>query len=351
MRGLTPRLVFENGPVTAVLLVANVLVFVVMVVFGVHVLDPESSDLIVFGANFGPRNLDGEPWRLLTAIFVHIGIVHLFFNSYVLLYTGLFVERLVGRTTFATLYLVSGVLGSLASVAWNPVVVSAGASGAIFGLYGAVLAILVLHRDRIPMEALRGLQNSTLTFLGYNLVFGLAVEGIDMAAHLGGLVGGFLCGLAMCRRYTHRLAPIRRAVGVAAAAVGLVVAAFAWLPKDVVEYQRAIDEVSRVESAMIDRFTSAIEAARRREISDGEVAAELTRIVAEWRAARERFEALDLDLPPHLVAQRKRLVSYMRSREEAWELVVQGLLTGDSEMIERGLKQQNQSAKAFPESG
>src|SRR5262249_23016525 len=110
---------------------------------------------------------------------------------------GAFMERLLGSTSFLVLYLLAGLLGSVASVAWNPFVVSAGASGAIFGLYGGLLAFLVRHRALQQHASLAALRTNTLAFLGYNLVYGFIQQGIDMAAHLGGLTGGFVCGFVL----------------------------------------------------------------------------------------------------------------------------------------------------------
>ena len=130
-------------------------------------------------------------------MFLHIGVLHLLFNMVALWNVGGFMEHLLAHTGFLVLYLLAGLLGSVASVAWNPFVVSAGASGAIFGLYGGLLAFLVRHRAMQQHASLVALRTNTLAFLGYNLVFGFIIQGIDMAAHLGGLVGGFVCGFVL----------------------------------------------------------------------------------------------------------------------------------------------------------
>ena len=128
LAALTPRIV-----VTPALLFLNFAVFAALVVSGASPLSPDVATLLDWGANSGVRTLAGEWWRLVACIFLHGGIIHLSLNCYVLWIAGRVVERLVGTTSFATLYLVSGVIGSLASLAWNPFSVSVGASGAIFG--------------------------------------------------------------------------------------------------------------------------------------------------------------------------------------------------------------------------
>jgi len=188
-----------NITVTSVLLGLNVAVFGLMLAGGIHPMTPAIDSLIQWGANYGPKTTNGEWWRMFTAMFLHIGLLHLLFNMVALWNIGGFMERVLGSTGFLVLYLLSGLLGSATSVAWNPFVVSAGASGAIFGLYGGLLGFLVRHRDAASQGFLAGLRTNTLAFLGYNLLFGFIQEGIDMAAHLGGLAGGFVGGLVLTR--------------------------------------------------------------------------------------------------------------------------------------------------------
>jgi rhomboid protease GluP len=187
--------------VTPILLGLNVAIFGLMLVGGVHPMTPEIDSLVRWGANYGPKTTNGEWWRMFTAMFLHIGVLHLLFNMLALWTVGGFMERVLGASGFIVLYLLSGLLGSVTSVAWNPFVVSAGASGAIFGLFGGLLGFLVRHRDAMSHPFLAALRTNTLAFLGYNLLFGFIQEGIDMAAHLGGLAGGFLCGLVLAQPF------------------------------------------------------------------------------------------------------------------------------------------------------
>ncbi len=194
---LTPR-----AYVTPALIAVNVLVFVLMIGSGVHLTEPTVADLVRWGANAGPLTLHGEWWRLFTCVFVHVGGVHILLNMWVLYAAGPLVERMVGNIGFLLMYLVAGLCGSVASLWWNPARVSAGASGAIFGIFRALLGFLLLQRGSIPPRALAQLRSSGLSFLVYNLIFGMMLPNIDSAAHLGGLVGGFLCGLALSQPIT-----------------------------------------------------------------------------------------------------------------------------------------------------
>jgi rhomboid protease GluP len=157
--------------------------------------------LVQYGANYGPLILAGETWRLFTSMFLHIGLAHLFFNSYALFIFGLEMERLYGPDRYLTIYILSGLLGSLASFGLRgPTVFSAGASGAIFGVIGMNLAYFMLHRETFGQFGRQRMMN-TLVIIGINLLFGFTVSGIDNYAHIGGLVAGFAMGYGLAPRY------------------------------------------------------------------------------------------------------------------------------------------------------
>ncbi|MFD2704270.1 rhomboid family intramembrane serine protease [Salibacterium lacus] len=143
--------------------------------------------LIEFGAKYNPALLEGEWWRIITSMFLHIGIFHLVMNSLALFYIGGAVERMYGTIRFIIIYMTAGVFGSLASFAFNDQV-SAGASGAIFGCFGALLYFGMIHRALF----FRTMGLNVLFILGLNLVFGFVVPAVDNGAHIGGLAGGFL---------------------------------------------------------------------------------------------------------------------------------------------------------------
>jgi len=180
--------------VTPCLVGLNVLVFCVMVASGASVMDPDTSQLIQWGASYGVLTLGPLPWRVVTSMFVHIGIIHLLFNMWCLWSLGRLAERLMGNRNFLLLYLLSGVGGSLLSLWLHPQLVSAGASGAIFGVAGGLIAILSMKKVQIPSTAMKQTFKSLLFFVGYNLIYGMK-GGIDNAAHLGGLLGGLVLGV------------------------------------------------------------------------------------------------------------------------------------------------------------
>jgi rhomboid protease GluP len=188
-----------------------VAVFVGMLLAGVSPMSPSGQSLVDWGANWGPLTLSGDWWRLLTSCFVHAGIIHLGFNMWCLWSLGELAERLYGHVTFACIYLLCGIGGSLASVWWHmPPVPSIGASGAIFGIAGAVIASIKLGEFSSGVMA-QGVMRSLIAFVGYNVVFGMLSGFTDNACHLGGLATGLVLGalvakIAPAPRLTSRLA-------------------------------------------------------------------------------------------------------------------------------------------------
>jgi rhomboid protease GluP len=196
---------------TQILFGANVAVFLGMALASATVMDFHGQELVHWGANFGPFTLSGQWWRLVTYMFLHGGLMHIAFNMWCLWDLGALSESLYGRWTFATVYVISGVGAGLASVAWNPGVLSVGASGAIFGLAGALIASFYLGEFSLPRVAIAGTLRSLLFFAGFNLLFGGLFQGIDNAAHIGGLVTGLIFGAAIAKIAPQHDNPGRRA--------------------------------------------------------------------------------------------------------------------------------------------
>src|SRR5580692_6656293 len=179
---------------TQIIFGMNVAVFLGMALAGSTVMDFSPQETIRWGANWGPLTLSGEWWRLLTCVFVHGGIIHIAFNMWCLWNLGALAESLYGRWTYAAIYLICGVGASLASVAWHPGAPSVGASGAIFGLAGALIASFKLGEFSVPRSALSGTLRSLGAFVVYNLIFGFILPGVDNTAHIGGLITGLIVG-------------------------------------------------------------------------------------------------------------------------------------------------------------
>lgn len=148
--------------------------------------------LLRMGANFRPLVQNGEVWRLVTASFLHIGLLHLAVNGYSLFVVGPMIEKLYGSLKFTAIYVFAGLTGALASYLFNPGSISAGASGALFGLLGAMLMMGLRRYDAVPDHEKRQLRSVALVTLLVNLALGLKIPGIDNFCHVGGLLGGTL---------------------------------------------------------------------------------------------------------------------------------------------------------------
>lgn len=190
--------------VTPLALAVNLLAYGAMVAAGVSPTDPTLDDRVAWGALFGPKVGAGEWWRLLTATALHGGAVHLLFNMLVLYGVGRWVEALAGAGGTVVIYLAAALGGSVASLAWNPGIVSVGASGAVFGLFGALAALTLRGRDDLPPAARTHLRRMLVNVGVSNLVFSALVSGLDHAAHLGGLAVGVLAGALVGLRLPGR---------------------------------------------------------------------------------------------------------------------------------------------------
>lgn len=178
---------------TKLLIVINLVMFFMLELSGGSM---DINNLIANGAKYNPAILNGEWWRIVSSMFLHIGFLHLFMNMVALYYLGMAVERMYGSVRFLIIYFLAGIGGGLTSFAFN-INVAAGASGALFGLFGALLFFGVLYKRLFFQTMGKGL----LLILAINLVFGFMIPQIDMGAHVGGLLMGFL---ASCITYLPR---------------------------------------------------------------------------------------------------------------------------------------------------
>lgn len=206
----------------------NVGVWAANVVGGLSAFRPASADLFRWGANSAwAVTRDHEYWRLLTATFLHGGLVHLAMNMLGLWGAGLLLNRLYGNAQFLLVYLASALAGSAASLHFGAqTAVSVGASGAVFGVLGAVLVAAHRHRERLPKSMTRSIVTSEGVFLAYALFNGFFRAGIDNAAHVGGLLAGAALAGVLVGRFGPRQGE-RRALRAAAAAGGMALAVVA----------------------------------------------------------------------------------------------------------------------------
>lgn len=177
--------------VTPLLMYINTAVLLLMVLAGISFLHPTAQEFYQWGGNLRAATVHGQWWRLITYMFLHAGILHLATNSFGLLYIGMFLEPMMGKLRFAASYLLTGIGAGLLSLIMHGNSVGVGASGAIFGMYGVFLALLTT--GYLKKTYRKTMLRSILFFVVLNLMYGLQGN-IDNAAHIGGLISGFIIG-------------------------------------------------------------------------------------------------------------------------------------------------------------
>ena len=196
--------------VTFGLVVVNAVIFVALLAAQQNGGSISTSTLTAWGADFGPLTVRGHQWwRLLTACFLHVSILHAGFNMFALIQAGRLTERLFGNWFFLLIYLGCGIIASLTSEWFNPKMVSVGASGAVFGVYGALLGYLAREHGALPGVVVSPVWKGAAVFILWNVasalnnaeqqIVGTATMNIDFAAHGGGLVAGLLFGFLAAR--------------------------------------------------------------------------------------------------------------------------------------------------------
>lgn len=354
-QGVFAQRLFTATPkawVTQLLVVANIAVFLAMLVDGAGLFEANSAVHLRWGANFGPITKEGEWWRLLASTFLHFGLVHLAMNMWALWGAGGLVERLYGNLGFLAIYVFAGLTGSFASLYWNAdKVVSAGASGAIFGVYGALAAYVLREPGSIPKSVLKSLTTSMVVFIGYSIVLGVMVPTIDNAAHAGGLAGGAALAWFLARPL-EPFGPV--GAGRAAAAVALagvsIVALFTMLPPAKYSYaaQKAATEAIQAfageEDALAKKAQMLVEDRRAGRITDRQLgeAIEL-QILPGWSAAYARFAAIRVEAGAPVAARLAELTAFVRVRRDMFSAYAEGLKSGDAVRMRRAEELSNEA--------
>lgn len=191
-----------NFKVSPIIFYINLFVFLGLCLANFSIVQFSTRSVLAFGANFAPLVENGEWWRFFTSLFLHLSIPHLLFNSISLLFLGRFIEPLLGSVVFLVVYLATGLCASFASFSFNDNVISAGASGAIFGLFGVFIALLLSKMVRPDLR--KQLLQNVAGILALNLGMGLFLP-VDNAAHIGGLVSGTVLGFALLPFIRQRL--------------------------------------------------------------------------------------------------------------------------------------------------
>ena len=190
---------FKSYPLTYGIIAINVIVYIFSAMFSESVIDMDMQTLVDMGALYGPLVvLKGEWWRLFTAMFLHGGMTHILMNMFSLYLIGRGAEMYFEKKAYVLIYLFSGLLGGLASLYMHSNSVGIGASGAIFGVFGALAGFFLAHRNKIAEHSKEFMKDFGMV-LGINLVLGLSIPSIDVSAHIGGLVVGLIGGFVISK--------------------------------------------------------------------------------------------------------------------------------------------------------
>ena len=343
-----------GAPVTLALLSCNIVVFAITLYYGAGLWHNSSGVQLAWGANFGPATQDGQWWRLATAMFLHFGILHLALNMWALWDVGRLVERLYGRKRFIALYLACGVAGNLLSlVVQGNRAVSGGASGAIFGIYGALLTFLWRERKHVDRGEFRWLFGAASVFTVVTLVMGQVIPGIDNAAHIGGLVTGALLGRTLTRPWALASSRTHSGRWVAAALLVLMVAVLSThIPPPTYRMGEELRAREAIRAFVLEdlqiskRWDDILSSGRKNAVTFDQLAGRIdTDVTADYQESFEHLSALRLGSRAPSAEALETMRKYAAVRSEASRALADGLRANDPVRIRQALE----SARRAPE--
>lgn len=224
LQGAAPKLI-----VTKILVALNIIVYFYVSIRGGDFGSPENQLLMDLGANNGERIFAGEWWRLFTSMFLHGGLTHLAFNMYALWIIGNIVEKLFGEIGYTAIYFVSGILGGMLSL-YNhpPYVVGVGASGAVFGIFGALISYA--YFKKMPHQISGNILKNAALMIVINLAIGFSIPQIDNSAHIGGCIAGIIAAFFIGQDINNVNRPKRKLVSIAVAVFTGALVVLIWKP-------------------------------------------------------------------------------------------------------------------------
>lgn len=297
--------------------------------------DPgESQALVRAGGSLGVRTTNGEWWRLFTAMFVHTGPVHMIAEIAGLVQVGLLVERLVGRLATAVMYVASGVLVGIWDLSLHPVSVHVGAAGATFGVYGLLLATLLLGMIQrrtltVPLNVLAGLWPGVALFVGYNML----TEGLVSDAMQAGLMAGFVGGLLIAVRVITDKPPVRRVFAVSTATVAIVVALAAPL-RGLADVSSEVARVNAAEERTAHAYDEAVDRFKRGRTNAQELAKIADAIVSDMQSLQTELASL-VNVPSEHWPMLTKASEYLALRQTSWRLRAEGLRAGRPQTLQQ----------------
>jgi rhomboid protease GluP len=317
--------------VTPLILYANVLIFIIMTIAGVGFFEPSTQDLADWGGNLGGLTLTGDLWRLFTSMFLHAGLFHLIANVYPLLLVGSILEMNIGKVRYIVSYIACGIIASVSSVVYHENAVAVGASGAVFGLFGLLISLLVTKSLDIPSASRNNLLAGISVFTVYNLVGGFSHEGIDNAAHVGGLVSGFIIGFIYSPSLRHA-ENSRLATGtIAGVAIAIALLLPHFFSTRYSEYYAALEDFGANEKKALEIYSIDRPKAR-----SYEAARYTQRVKTEgidlWEKNLTRLRSLR-DMPMELQTRIDLLMRYCELRIQHYELLQEAIENDDGREI------------------
>lgn len=329
----------NNYFITPVIVDLNIAVFLIMVLLsGANIIDPDNAILLSWGANFRFDVVAGEWWRLFTNIFLHAGIIHLLLNMYALVYIGVLLEPILGRLKLSVAYIMTGIIASLCSAYWNPLTLSVGASGAIFGLYGVFLALLTTNC--IEKELRKAILPSITVFVIYNLGYGFVKGGIDNAAHIGGLVSGLAIGYLYYPALKPTVDTNRNYITGALVVVffvGVSASIYQNIPHDINKYEDIMYNFGKSEGVALSYFKIPETASKSEKLN-----ALKNKSIPNWNVClKDIQEAQRLNLPPNLQTKNRELKAYCQLRIQTFGLKYKQINEDDSTRYQNMIENYN----------
>lgn len=324
----TPRIELRAPvpPMTRTLIALNVLVFVLMLFGGAGFWHSPNTVQLTWGANFAPATADGQWWRLGSAMFLHFGAVHLGMNMLALWDGGKLVERMFGSARFLLIYLVSGIGGNLLSlVVQGNQAVSGGASGAIFGIYGALLVYLWVARHQMQQVEFRWLFWGGMLFSALTIGMGYVIPGIDNSAHIGGFLTGGVLGLLMLPAFLRGSPAITISQALAGLAWALVVLGllmhlpapkYRW--RQEVAIQKQLQKLNQIDQQAQHKWQQIMLEGREGSVSFDEMAAQIdAQVATPYEESFEKLSRLSEDPKLPSAALLEQAKAYALKRSEA----------------------------------
>jgi rhomboid protease GluP len=320
-------------PVTLLLVAANITLFIIMSISGVDLLQPTVDDLLSWGGNLRATVIAGEWWRLATCWFIHIGFIHLLMNMYALMVVGLLLEPLIGSIRFSFIYIITGLAASTSTILFTQYSVSAGASGAIFGLYGFLLALLLT--DLINKEGRKSLLTSISVFVVYNII--ASFDGrIDIAAHIGGLLSGFIAGFVMknslSEEYSDDLeTKIKSPLALITGVLIYTFVVIKIVPDDIGAYEKLMKDIPTLDAMGVEPLNNY---SLQMYLETGNAIIDKSYISHDIKTRGnyflneciKRLEAANkLNLPPAIIAKNNKILLYMNRRVQLNNLIIEAL--------------------------